>query len=79
MHKTRSIVLALLIVLTLLSAMVSNGAKTYTTLGLIIGLAVLKFIGVSFHFMELKRANVFWKGSILMLLALFSTALIIII
>ncbi len=67
-----------LVLLTLFSAMVSSVKGPHTSFG-IIALAGLKFIGVSFYFMELKQANAFWKGSILIFLALFSAVLLIII
>lgn len=78
MNKKLVIILSVLIVFTLLSAMVSKGSEIYAVWG-ILGLAILKFIGVSFHFMELQHANAFWKGSILIFLALFSSVLIIVI
>ena len=78
MNKTLNITLFALIGLTVCSAFIYNGIETFVTSG-IIGLAVLKFIGVSFHFMELKHANVFWKASVLIFLALFSAVLIIMI
>ena len=74
--KSLSIILAGLIVLTLISAIVSTGEQSYTVIGIII-LAVLKFIGVSFYFMELKKANSFWKASILIFLMLFSLVILI--
>lgn len=60
-----------LILLTILSAAVSNGDLNYSSTFIII-LAGLKFIGITFYFMELKKAHVFWKVSILMFLVLFS-------
>lgn len=74
--KKLNISLAGLIVLTLLSALVSNREQSYAVIGVII-LAVLKFIGVSFYFMELKKANLFWKACILIYLMLFSIIIVI--
>jgi hypothetical protein len=34
------------------------------------GLSVLKFLLVSFEFMELKKANAFWKVSLISVLGL---------
>ncbi len=76
--KKSKITLVVLILLTIISAIISNETQSYIVLG-IIGLAILKFIGVSFYFMDLRQANVFWKGSILIFLALFSAVLLIII
>jgi len=78
MNRSLTITLIVLIALTFCSALISNGDEAFVASGIII-FAVLKFIGVSFHFMELKHANAFWKGSILIFLALFSTVLIIMI
>ena len=74
--KKLNISLAGLIVLTLLSALVSNREQSYAVIGVII-LAILKFIGVSFYFMELKKANLFWKACILIYLMLFSIIIVI--
>ena len=67
-----------LIVLTILVALVSNMLRDlqYATI-VILGISMLKFIGVSFYFMELKKAHVFWKVSILTYLFLFSTITLI--
>jgi len=66
-------VLIILVILTAVSALISgkliNSAYTVT---IIISLSILKFIGVSFYFMELKNAHVFWKTSILVFLCLFA-------
>lgn len=73
--KNQKITLVVLILLTVISAVISNVPEIYVAIG-IMGLAVLKFIGVSFYFMELKKANAFWKGSILIFLALFTTIIL---
>jgi len=75
--KNQIITLAILVLLTLISAMLANGNGAFLVIGILV-LAVFKFIGVSFYFMELKQANGFWKGSVLVFLMLFiSTVLII--
>lgn len=63
-----------LIVLTILVALVSTNLKElkYVTI-LILGISMLKFMSISFYFMELKKAHIFWKTSILIYLFLFST------
>ncbi|MDP3353978.1 MAG: cytochrome C oxidase subunit IV family protein [Flavobacteriaceae bacterium] len=69
-----------LILLTLIAAIVSNSFSTLTiAVSLIVILSVIKFIGVSFYFMELKKAHVFWKTSILVYIILFSIIIVSII
>ena len=66
-------VLIVLILLTAVSALVSGKLFNSTyTVAIIILLSILKFIGVSFYFMELKNAHVFWKTSILVFVSLFA-------
>lgn len=69
MYKT-AITLGSLVVLTIVSAAVSNVENKYTILCILL-LAALKFVGVSFYFMELKKAHTFWKGATIMFLILF--------
>jgi len=65
-------VLIILVILTVVSAFISGKLINSTyTVAIIISLSILKFIGVSFYFMELKNAHVFWKTSILVFLSLF--------
>lgn len=62
MKKKDIYTLGLLIALTLLTAFFSKnyeGANYITTV--ILGLSIIKFLLISFQFMELKKANVFWK------------------
>jgi predicted tellurium resistance membrane protein TerC len=69
MQKT-TITLGSLLVLTIISAAVSNVDNKYTLIGILL-LAALKFVGVSFYFMELKKAHTFWKVALLLFLMLF--------
>ena len=72
-------VLIALIFLTALSAFVSsNIIETSYVAAIIIILSILKFIGVSFYFMELKKAHVLWKSSILFFVIIFAIITIII-
>ena len=64
MNKSTTITWILLIILTIASALVSNIDGKYIVL-LILFFAVLKFIGITFQFMEIKKAHVFWKVIIL--------------
>ena len=54
--------LALLILLTIITAIISvNYNNLKIVLIIILGLSGIKFLAVSFQFMELKKANSFWK------------------
>ena len=70
MKKITTITWVLLIILTIASALVSKIEGEYIVL-IILFLAVLKFIGIAFQFMELKKAHSFWKGSIIVFLIVF--------
>ena len=71
-------VLIVLILLTAVSALVSGKLLNSTyTVAIIISLSILKFIGVSFYFMELKNAHVFWKTSVLAFLTIFAIITIV--
>lgn len=71
MKKTLNLSFVLLILLTFITALISNTSKfTEFAIGLIMVISAIKFILVSFQFMELKKANIFWKISLLFLLIL---------
>jgi heme/copper-type cytochrome/quinol oxidase subunit 4 len=76
--KKTIITLSLLVLLTIISAIVS-ALEINNIAFTIILLAGLKFIGVSFYFMDLKQAHTFWKGSIIFFLTLIFTTILIII
>lgn len=59
-----------LLILTAVSALLSLLDGTYVIWG-ILCLAALKFIGVAFNFMELRKAHVFWKTATFLFLILF--------
>ena len=75
--KKSVITLGVLILLTLISAILSNGKEAFVIIGIIV-IAAFKFLGVSFYFMELKLANAFWKWSVLIFLIGFITSVLII-
>jgi len=79
MTKTISYTLFALIVLTTLSALVSNFIAVKTGVFLILFLSGIKFVLVSFQFMELKKAHPFWKTITLLFLAIFITIILVII
>ena len=68
----------ILMVLTIVSAFVSESNMLYASI-IIILLSVIKFLGVAFYFMDLKKAHVFWKSSVLIFVILFSVISIILI
>lgn len=76
MTKQHIITWVLLLVLTVISGLVSNAALTYV-IPIIMILAALKFIGVAFNFMEMKKANVFWKVLIVSFLVVFCGIILI--
>ncbi|MCG2419142.1 cytochrome C oxidase subunit IV family protein [Aequorivita sp. F47161] len=73
MEKSFNITWIVLIVLTIVTAIFANMEMKYVAL-IILGLAFLKFIGVAFFFMELKKANVFWKVLLIGFLGVLLTA-----
>lgn len=68
----------ILMVLTIVSAFVSESNMLYASI-IVILLSVIKFLGVAFYFMDLKKAHVFWKSSVLIFVILFSVISIILI
>jgi hypothetical protein len=61
----------LLILLTISTALVSSSIKvSILAVSLIMGLSVFKFMLVAFQFMELRKANSFWKLTLGILLGL---------
>ena len=76
--KQINIIWGLLMVLTFATAFVSGSDINYAAL-LIIGIAVLKFVLVSFEFMELKKAHRLWKYLVLGFLGIFAALVLFII
>ncbi len=61
-----------LILLTITTALISNTALSIKSAALLIlGIAVVKFYGVSFYFMEVRKAHLFWKITLLFCVLLF--------
>lgn len=70
----------LLVLLTISSALVGNNFPHYRyIIAIIIGFTTLKFLGISFYFMGLRKANSFWKTAVIIYLVLFSTIAIILV
>jgi hypothetical protein len=69
-----------LIVLTICTALIANSALFISNaVLLILILSVVKFLGVSFYFMELRKAHIFWKISVFMYALLFIVLVFVII
>jgi len=75
MTKQNIITWVLLMVLTVIAGLVSSASISYM-IPLVLFLAILKFIGVSFNFMEIKKANVFWKVLLLGYLIVFCSIIL---
>ncbi|HSN47588.1 MAG TPA: cytochrome C oxidase subunit IV family protein [Flavobacterium sp.] len=61
----------LLILLTAATALVStSSAISKIAIFLIMGISAIKFLLVAFQFMELKKANSFWKVSLTLVLGI---------
>jgi len=72
MQKKDSLTLILLIALTTITAIISGFYnKLEIIYTIILFLSAIKFLAVSFQFMELKRANSFWKVLISIFLIIF--------
>ena len=77
MTKQNIITWILLLVLTIIAGLVSSVSLSYI-IPLILLLAVLKFIGVAFNFMEMKKANVFWGILLVSYLVIFCVFILLI-
>lgn len=72
MKKSLLFTYGLLLVLTLVTALISNaGFLTGGVIFLILFFSSVKFLLVAFQFMELKQANPFWKFSLSLVLGVF--------
>lgn len=64
MKKSITISYIFLLILTIISGIVSGTINKNISF-IILLLSALKFIGVSFYFMDLKKAHIFWKSIII--------------
>lgn len=74
--KKLLITLIVLIILTIITAFVSKTITNFKVVS-ILTLAVLKFVGVAFYFMEVRKAHIFWKTSIVVFLIVFATLIML--
>lgn len=73
-------ILVTLLLLTFISALLaSQKILILYSLEIIICLSILKFYGVVFYFMELKKAHLFWKSAIFIFTFLFAIITVIMI
>lgn len=76
MTMQNAITWVLLMVLTVIAGLVSSASITYMV-PIVLLLAILKFMGVAFNFMEMKKANLFWKALILSYLIIFCSIILV--
>lgn len=76
MKNTATITWIILLVLTITSALVSKLESKYVVFIILI-LSALKFFGIAFQFMEIKKAHVFWKIIIIGFILLFGVGLLV--
>ena len=76
MNNRTNYVWILLVILTVVVGVISSFPFNYAVVAILV-LSGIKFIGVSFYFMELKKAHIFWKISVLIYLLLFLTIVLI--
>lgn len=77
MKSTSIITWIVLLLLTIASAMFSDVQGKYI-IPIIMTLAAFKFIGVSFQFMELKKAHPFWKSLVFIYLIIIIALILVI-
>ncbi len=68
----------LIIIVTFLSALTANSDFVYA-MEVVLVISIFKVIGISFYFMGLRKAHVFWKSSIVIFVLLFSIITMLII
>lgn len=69
---------SVLIILTVSTAVISTTiAVSPLAVAVILGISAIKFLLVSFEFMELRKANYFWKVSLISVLGLLLLVLIL--
>lgn len=77
MKKSLILIYVLLLLLTIVTACIANlYAISAFVVPLLMVLAAFKFLLVAFQFMELKKANSFWKISLIVTLGLLIVVII---
>lgn len=70
MKRQLSLIFGILLVLTIITAFLTEYSVQKMVVVAILALSGIKFLLVAFHFMELKKANVFWKVTLVFFLML---------
>lgn len=70
MKKQLNLIFGIVLLLTIATAILSKFSLNKTVVVFILALSGVKFLLVAFHFMELKKANAFWKASLSIFLML---------
>ncbi len=70
MKKQLTLIYGIVLLLTIVTAILSKFSVHKTAAISILALSGVKFLLVAFHFMELKKANVFWKATLSLFLVL---------
>jgi len=70
MKRQLSLIFGILLVLTIITAFLTEYSVQKMVAVAILALSGIKFLLVAFHFMELKKANVFWKVTLVFFLML---------
>ena len=70
MKKQLNLIFGIVLLLTIATAILSKFSLNKTVVVFILAFSGVKFLLVAFHFMELKKANVFWKASLSIFLVL---------
>lgn len=71
MKKQLTLIYGIILVLTVLTAILSQFRIHKIFVVSILAISGIKFLLVAFHFMELKKANAFWKVTLTLFLSLF--------
>ncbi len=79
MNKKDSLTLGFLTILTIATALLATTFNNLKYVALfILGLSIVKFLLVAFQFMELKKAHIMWKASIIIYLSIFFIVMLIV-
>lgn len=76
MNKRIILIWVILVLLTITTGVISSFPIRNVAVVILV-LSALKFMGVSFYFMQLKKAHVFWKTAVLIYVLLFLTIVLI--
>ena len=75
MKKQNIITWIILLVLTVAAGLISGFSYVYTSIFILL-FSTLKFVGVAFNFMEMRKANQVWQVLLIAYLIIFNTIVI---